>query len=162
MKFELPLGRDAEDRYGLVTTRFSLAMNVMFAPVPRTLTAHYYRELLGLDISMTEGLYPVDEADGDRTVGVDERQDLVGIGAEEPTGVVGGAGEDPADPAVGAAEVLEDPLRRVEQPRALVGERVEDHRNQGKRGQPVAKRTGIAVEGLEIEVEGSGHHGRES
>lgn len=54
----------AEDRFGLITTRHSLAMNVMFADVPRTLAAHWYRELLGLDISLSEGLNPIDEADG--------------------------------------------------------------------------------------------------
>ena len=54
----------AEDRYGLITTRYSLAMNIMFAPMPRTLVGHVYRELLGLDIARSEGLYPVDEADG--------------------------------------------------------------------------------------------------
>ncbi len=53
-----------EDRWGLITTRFTLAMNVMFAPMPRTLVAHVYRELLGLDIARSEGLYPVDELDG--------------------------------------------------------------------------------------------------
>ena len=57
-----PLAR--EDRFGLITTRHSLAMNVMFAPVPRTLAAHWYRELLGLDISLSEGLFPVDELPG--------------------------------------------------------------------------------------------------
>ncbi|MCO4774170.1 MAG: hypothetical protein KDA24_29335, partial [Deltaproteobacteria bacterium] len=53
-----------EDRFGLITTRFSLAMNVMFAPMPRTLVAHVYRELLGLDLARSEGLYPVDETGG--------------------------------------------------------------------------------------------------
>lgn len=55
---------DAEDRYGIVTTRYSLAMRVMFADMPRTLTAHYYRKLLGLDLARSQGLYPVDELDG--------------------------------------------------------------------------------------------------
>jgi len=54
----------SEDRFGLITTRYSLAMRVMFAPMPRTLAAHYYRELLGLDIARSEGLFPIDEADG--------------------------------------------------------------------------------------------------
>lgn len=58
-----PLAR--EDRYGLVTTRYSLAMNVMFAPMPRTLVAHVYRELLGLDIAKSQGLFGVDELDGE-------------------------------------------------------------------------------------------------
>lgn len=54
----------AEDRFGLITTRHSLAMNVMFAPVPRTLASHWYRELLGMDMSLSQGLFPVDEMDG--------------------------------------------------------------------------------------------------
>ncbi len=58
--FAQPLA--AEDRFGLITTRYSLAMNVMFAPVPRTLTAHVYRELLGLDIARSQGLFSIDES----------------------------------------------------------------------------------------------------
>lgn len=54
----------AEDRFGLITTRHSLAMNVMFSAVPRTLASHWYRELLGLDMSLSEGLFPIDEAAG--------------------------------------------------------------------------------------------------
>ena len=55
---------DAADRFGIVTTRYSLAMRVMFADMPRTLTAHYYRKLLGLDLARSQGLFPVDELDG--------------------------------------------------------------------------------------------------
>lgn len=51
-------------RYGLLTTRYSLAMRVMFADVPRTFAAHYYRKLLGLDLARSEGLFPVDETPG--------------------------------------------------------------------------------------------------
>jgi hypothetical protein len=58
-----PLER--EHRYGLMTTRYALAMRVMFSRVPRTLTAHAYRQILGLDMSRNEGLYPVDELDGE-------------------------------------------------------------------------------------------------
>ena len=61
-EYAQPLPR--EHRYGLITTRYSLAMNVMFSAVPRTLAAHVYRKLLGFDIARSEGLYPVDEADG--------------------------------------------------------------------------------------------------
>jgi len=64
-----------EHRYGLITTRYSLAMRVMFSPVPRNLTSHYYRELLGYDISRSEGLYPIDEAgiyDWDAPLDVDD------------------------------------------------------------------------------------------
>ncbi len=55
----------AQDRFGVLTTRFSLAMRVMFADVPRTLAAHWYKRLLGLDIARSEGLYPIDELDGE-------------------------------------------------------------------------------------------------
>lgn len=55
----------AELRYGMMTSRYSLAMRVMFSPVPRNLASHWYRKLLGLDIARSEGLYPVDELDGE-------------------------------------------------------------------------------------------------
>ena len=55
---------DAEDRFGIVTTRYSLAMRIMFADMPRTLAAHYYRKLLGLDIARSQGLFPIDELGG--------------------------------------------------------------------------------------------------
>lgn len=54
----------AEHRYGMMTSRYSLAMRVMFSPVPRNLASHWYRKLLGLDIARSQGLYPVDELDG--------------------------------------------------------------------------------------------------
>lgn len=54
----------AEHRYGIITTRYALAMRVMFTDVPRTLAAHTYRQLLGLDIARSEGLYSIDEANG--------------------------------------------------------------------------------------------------
>jgi hypothetical protein len=57
-----PLG--AADRFGIVTTRYSLAMRIMFADMPRTLAGHYYRKLLGLDIARSQGLFPVDELEG--------------------------------------------------------------------------------------------------
>jgi hypothetical protein len=71
-----PLPR--EHRYGLITTRYSLAMRIMFSPVPRNLTSHWYRELLGLDISRSEGLYPIDEAGG--AYGWDAPLDVDGSG----------------------------------------------------------------------------------
>lgn len=76
----------AEDRYGMITTRYSLAMNVMFAPMPRTLTAHVYRELLGLDIALSEGLFPIDEADGDYPWDAPLDVDEKGVWQEECAG----------------------------------------------------------------------------
>ena len=58
-----PLG--PEDRFGVLTTRYSLAMRIMFADMPRTLAAHWYKRLLGLDIARSQGLFPVDELDGE-------------------------------------------------------------------------------------------------
>lgn len=68
----------AEDRYGIITTRYSLAMRVMFSEVPRTLAAHWMRKLLGLDIARSEGLFPVDESDG--AYGWDAPADVDGKG----------------------------------------------------------------------------------
>jgi hypothetical protein len=76
----------AEDRFGLITTRHSLAMNVMFAPVPRTLAAHWYRELLGLDISLSEGLFPVDELPGAYDWAAPRDVDDKGVWQEECAG----------------------------------------------------------------------------
>ena len=55
---------EQERRYGLITTRYSLAMRVMFSDVPRNLTSHWYKHLLGMDLSRGDGLYPIDEQDG--------------------------------------------------------------------------------------------------
>jgi hypothetical protein len=82
--FAQPL--DAADRYGLITTRYSLAMNVMFAPVPRTLTAHIYRELLGVDIARSQGLFPVDELDGEYDWPAPADVDQKGVWQEECAG----------------------------------------------------------------------------
>ena len=76
----------AEHRFGLITTRFSLAMNVMFAPVPRTLSAHWYRELLGLDVALSEGLHPIDEADGAYDWDAPADVDSKGVWQEECAG----------------------------------------------------------------------------
>lgn len=75
-----------EDRFGLITTRYSLAMNVMFAPVPRTLTAHIYREFLGLDIARSEGLFPIDETPGEYDWPAPADVDDKGVWQEECAG----------------------------------------------------------------------------
>ena len=56
---------EAEYRYGIMTTRYALAMRIMFSAMPRNLTSHWYRKLLGFDMARSQGLYPIDEADGD-------------------------------------------------------------------------------------------------
>ena len=55
---------EAEHRYGIITTRYALAMRVMFSGVPRNLASHWYRKALGLDVARSEGLFPIDEEDG--------------------------------------------------------------------------------------------------
>jgi hypothetical protein len=47
-------------RAGMLTTRWFLAKNTMFTPVPRTTAAQAYRAYLGYDIAKMEGLRPVD------------------------------------------------------------------------------------------------------
>jgi hypothetical protein len=46
-------------RAGMLTTRWFLAKNTMFTPVPRTTAAQAYRAYLGYDIAKLEGLWPV-------------------------------------------------------------------------------------------------------
>ena len=76
----------AEHRFGLVTTRYSLAMRVMFSDVPRNLASHYYRELLGFDISLSEGLYPIDEQPGAYHYAAPADVDDKGVWQEECAG----------------------------------------------------------------------------
>ncbi len=55
---------DAEYRYGIITTRYALAMRIMFSDVPRNLASHWYRKALGFDMAKSQGLYGIDEAEG--------------------------------------------------------------------------------------------------
>jgi hypothetical protein len=48
-----------EHRAGMLTTQWNLFINIMFAAVPRVAAGHAYREYLGLDISLNEGIKPV-------------------------------------------------------------------------------------------------------
>jgi hypothetical protein len=49
----------AEQRAGMVTTRWFLAAHTMFSELPRTTAAQAYRAYLGQDIARSEGLLPV-------------------------------------------------------------------------------------------------------
>lgn len=48
-----------EHRAGMLTTQWNLLLNVMFAALPRVAAGHAYREYLGLDLSLTQGIRPV-------------------------------------------------------------------------------------------------------
>lgn len=48
-----------EHRAGMLTTQWNLLLNVMFAAVPRVAAGHAYREYLGLDLSLNQGIRPV-------------------------------------------------------------------------------------------------------
>lgn len=48
-----------EHRAGMLTTQWNLFLNIMFAAVPRVAAGHAYREYLGLNLSLTEGIRPV-------------------------------------------------------------------------------------------------------
>lgn len=64
-----------ERRAGMLTTRWFLAKNTMFTPIPRTTAAQAYRAYLGYDIAKLEGLEPVADEPVD--------YDLKGVAAEE-------------------------------------------------------------------------------
>ena len=53
-------------------------------------------------------------------------------------------GDEEVDPGVGAAQALEDPRRRRQDPRALVGVRVEHHGGEVERRQPLLERARLA------------------
>lgn len=48
-----------EHRAGMLTTQWNLLINIMFAGVPRVAAGHAYREYLGLNLSLLEGVRPV-------------------------------------------------------------------------------------------------------
>lgn len=48
-----------EQRAGMITTQWFLAINTMFSPLPRTTAAQAYRAFLGYDISLLEGIDPI-------------------------------------------------------------------------------------------------------
>ncbi|WP_434420156.1 DUF1585 domain-containing protein [Nannocystis pusilla] len=48
-----------EHRAGMLTTQWNLLLNIMFAAVPRVAAGHAYREYLGLDLSLNQGIKPV-------------------------------------------------------------------------------------------------------
>ncbi|MBZ5712886.1 DUF1585 domain-containing protein [Nannocystis pusilla] len=48
-----------EHRAGMLTTQWNLLLNIMFAAVPRVAAGHAYREYLGLDLSLSQGIRPV-------------------------------------------------------------------------------------------------------
>ncbi|MBX2811280.1 MAG: DUF1585 domain-containing protein [Myxococcales bacterium] len=49
----------ADKRCGMITTQWYLVRNTMFALVPRNTAAHTYKEYLGMNLSLGEGLFPV-------------------------------------------------------------------------------------------------------
>ncbi len=64
---------DPEYRAGMLTTQWFLMSNTMFSELPRTTAAQAYRAYLGMDISKTEGIWPVENEPSDVDhKGVDE------------------------------------------------------------------------------------------
>jgi hypothetical protein len=47
-------------RAGMLTTQWNLFLNIMFAGIPRVAAGHAYREYLGLNLSLQEGIRPVE------------------------------------------------------------------------------------------------------
>ena len=85
---------------------------------------------------------------------VDEHEELLDERAEERPDVVFRGGDEEVDAGVGAAQALEDPRRRRQDPRRLVGVRVEGDRRQVERGQPLGQRPRLAAERGEHQVGG--------
>jgi hypothetical protein len=50
---------DPSKRSGMVTTQWFLSANTMFAKLPRNAAAQMYRAYLGMDIAISQGLYPI-------------------------------------------------------------------------------------------------------
>jgi Protein of unknown function (DUF1585) len=48
-----------ERRAGMLTTQWNLFLNIMFAGIPRVAAGHAYREYLGLNLSLQQGVRPV-------------------------------------------------------------------------------------------------------
>ena len=46
-------------RYGMITTQWFIALNTMFAELPRNTASQAYRAYLGLDLARSEGFFPV-------------------------------------------------------------------------------------------------------
>ncbi len=51
---------EVEHRAGMLTTQWFLMNNTMFSALPRTTAAQAYRAYLGMDLSKTEGIMPVE------------------------------------------------------------------------------------------------------
>ncbi len=85
-------------------------------------------------------------------VWVDEGEELLGERTEEGGRALSIGGHQPADAHVGAPERAEHPGGRVEDPRALVRVRIDHHRGEVERGQPLADGAAIAVERRQREV----------
>jgi hypothetical protein len=49
-----------ERRAGMITTEWFLLINTMFSDLPRTTAAQAYRSYLGLDLSLQEGILPIE------------------------------------------------------------------------------------------------------
>ena len=85
-------------------------------------------------------------------VGIGEHQEPLDERAEEGAGVAGVGGDEEVDAGVRAAEALEDPCRRRQDPRALVGVRVECDGGQVERRQPLLEGSWLAAERGQHEI----------
>ncbi len=73
-------------------------------------------------------------------IGVAEHEEAVGERAEEGLRIARARRDDQVDAGIRAAERFEDARRGPQDPAALVGVRIEDHRGEMERGQPVHQR----------------------
>ena len=84
----------------------------------------------------------------DGAVVVDEHEELPHERTEERPGVLLRGGDEKVHAGIGAAQAFEDPRRRRQDPRRLIGVRVEGDRGQVERGQPFGQRPGSPPSGV--------------
>ena len=102
------------------------------------------------------------ESADERAVGIAVDEEAVDERPEELLGLVGPAGDHQVHAHVGTAKRVEHTLGGGEDPRALVGVRVEHHAGEVECGEPLAERALLAGECGEVQVEGnSAGHGVE-
>lgn len=100
------------------------------------------------------------EALDEGAVRIGERQELVGHRAEELAGLVIGAGDQPCGAHIGSVIGRQHPGCGVDDPRAFVGEWVENHNSKVERGDPVANGARVALQRVELDLRwGSSSHG---
>jgi len=102
------------------------------------------------------------ETTHETAIGVAEHEKPVDERSEKLLRFVGSARQHEVDSHIGAPKRLENASRRLQHPRAFVGERVEDNAGEVESGEPLLERARIAGERGErcVESNGTSHNGQ--